>query len=531
MCPFHKEKTPSFTVAPDKQIFKCFGCWIGWNAIKFVMEYEKIDFIDALKLLAQEAGIDLNKLKQYSKTDKENISQKEKYLKINILANKFFQENLKQSEKALNYLKKERKLSDEIINTFELGYAPDSFYKLIDYLKNNWFETQDIIKLWLAKQGSNDIYSFFRNRIIFPIYDHMGNLVAFAGRIINPEDSPKYLNTPETILYDKSKILYGLNIAKNYIKEFEKIIIVEGYMDVIALYRGWFPIWVATCGTALSTKHIKLLKRYTENIVFAFDNDEAGLQATIRWLKIAFENEIYPKSLILPDKYKDLDEFINDWQKLTDDLFKDSFQYVLEKLSNIFDLSSPIDKKKFLNQIFDILFYLYKNDDLSILDFYINIAAKYTNISLESVKTQFFSYLKNQKKINKFEEINKQKQITYSNEEKISALILNEFYKNFDKNNILENIIIKLTDLIEFIPQNNILYKTIFDNLNLDEKEKLKQIQLLWEKHLEEKKALDILKKFILNYIINLWKHLIKTQTDIQNKQKINQILLKIRKI
>jgi len=292
LCPFHSEKTPSFVVSEEKQIFKCFWCWKWWNAITFLREIENLDFYDALKILAEKAGIEL-KTKNFTKNEKE-ISQKDTLLKINKTALNFFHKELFEDENAMNYLQNERKLTKELIVKYKLWYAPKESNKLIKYLEDKWFSKEDILLAGLArKTSSGSIYAFFTNRIMFPVFNSLGDVVAFSWRIFNWETNTwKYVNTPETIIYHKSNILYNYNNAKKTKKDF--LIVVEWYMDVIWLDRLGYDNAVATCWTALTEQHAKLLKRVSNKIVFAFDNDNAGLQASLRWEKLALSLWLYP---------------------------------------------------------------------------------------------------------------------------------------------------------------------------------------------------------------------------------------------
>jgi DNA primase len=238
-CPFHNEKTPSFMVSPSKQIFKCFGCGKGGNVITFVQEIERIDFWDAAKELAKQANIDLTKYQIDPKKHNDRQDEKEKIKRIHKLTQKFFVEQLEKNSSAKTYLKKERKLDEKTIKEFGIGYAPDSHYALTQELKSKGFSDQDIIEASLAKKSptSGDVYAFFRNRITFPIYDTMNNIIGFSARIVDPNDKPKYLNSAEHKAFQKSQVLYGLNRVKQEIKEHDAIFIVEGQMDVIGLAR------------------------------------------------------------------------------------------------------------------------------------------------------------------------------------------------------------------------------------------------------------------------------------------------------
>lgn len=372
LCPFHNEKTPSFMVSDTKQIFKCFGCGKGGNVITFAMEYERADFVDSIKQLAEYANIPLTDF-DYQKNDDFQILKT-----LNQKAVAMFKLNLRQDKKAMDYLTA-RHIDKDLIQERDIWYAKDSYYDLSNQLKKENFTPQSIISSWLAKHGnSGDIFDFFKNRIIFPIKDHIGNFIWFAGRIINPDDTPKYLNISDNILYDKSKTLYGLYQAKQHIKAHDMLIVVEWYMDVIWLSRVWLPVWVATCGTALTNDHFKILKKYTPNIVFLFDNDEAWFQATIRWLKIAYKQDTYPKIVHLPQEYKDVDDLANDDNIILEDKRKifdqpvDGMSWILSSLVSKYDMTNPVEKKKITNELFDIISNI---ADLSILQMYLELIA------------------------------------------------------------------------------------------------------------------------------------------------------------
>lgn len=268
----------------------------------------------------------------------------------------------------------QRKLSQKTIQTFGLGFAPESHFQLIEYMKSNGFQGDQLVQASLARQQQGGEYSsFFRKRIMFPIRDHIGNVVGFAGRALTADDMPKYLNISETSLYDKSKLLYGMHIAKSHLKSFGSLIIVEGYMDVIALFDAGLPIGVATCGTALTAQHAKLLKRHTDKITFSFDTDNAGFEATVRGLKVAYEAELYPTVLLLPKGYKDIDEYVHsdeDYKTylLDPNTRQDGFLFLISKLMSNHDIKNPVERKKIQNICFDVLVAL---QDYSIMMMYI----------------------------------------------------------------------------------------------------------------------------------------------------------------
>ncbi len=536
LCPFHKEKTPSFTVAPDKQIYKCFWCGAGGNAIKFLMEVERIDYPEAIKILSKQANVDLSKYNYGEAKDQKLVSQKEKAKLINKKVLQFFRENFTKSDTAQKYLYENRNLTDEIINSFELWFAPDSNYELTKTLKNSWFTDDEIIALGLGRKwNTGDLYSFFRNRIMFPIYDHMSNVVAFAGRAMKPDDMPKYINTTETILYDKSKVLYGLNVAKNYIKDFWKIIFVEWYMDVIWFHRAWIPIAVASCGTSLTPGHIALAKRYSTNFIFAFDNDEAGFNATLRAMELAYQNEIYPEILSLPKWTKDFDEYVNnefEWQKIDRDvknlnkiwfMIYDWFDFILDKLLAKNSINSPTWRKNLLSAIFGIIADI---RDYSIISLFIEKIAKKIWIDDTNLLNQFKLF---QKDKNRFRQIKKDSKKDEDKNYYLCAI----FFKDFIWQNDL-NVSLYSSFIIENINafNNPLLLKILEDKIDLDQKEKILESQLWREKQFEgltSDKKNQIVINYLKKYINDNVKFLIK-QTDLSNDQK-NDIIKKIREM
>jgi len=315
-CPFHNEKTPSFLVSRDKQIFKCFGCGKGGDIFSFVMEMEGVEFKEALRILAGKAGITLKK------EDPKFTSKRNNVLDCLDSASRFFYQvllNASHAKNALDYLKK-RQINDDTIDLFKLGYAPNTWDSLYNALRKKGFYANDIESagLIIKKQQSNDYYDRFRNRIMFPIQDINGNVIGFSGRILESEqeniDAAKYINTPQTIAYDKSKILYGLDKAKQEIRKNDLAVLVEGQMDVIACHQAEFKNTIASSGTALTAEQIKIIKRYTNNIALSFDMDEAGKTAAKRAVELALAADMNIKIINIPEA-KDPDECIRNNSK------------------------------------------------------------------------------------------------------------------------------------------------------------------------------------------------------------------------
>jgi DNA primase len=311
-CPFHNEKSPSFMVQPEKQFWHCFGCGKGGDIFSFVQEMEGLDFSEALKLLASRAGVQLS---TYS--SEVNKSQKNRIIEINSKAANFYHHFLLEipaSQGAREYLQR-RGLSAETIIDWQIGFIPDQWDLLIKYLLAKGTSIDDLLAAGLAikKEGGNSYYDRFRGRIMFPIWDAHGNAVGFTGRVLveTERSGGKYVNTPQTLVFDKSRILYGLNKAKTEIKAKDQTVLVEGQMDVIACHQAGMKNVVASSGTALTLEQIKLLKRYSNNIAIAFDADAAGQNAAKRGIDIALEQGMSIKIIQIPTGAgKDADECI-----------------------------------------------------------------------------------------------------------------------------------------------------------------------------------------------------------------------------
>ncbi len=317
LCPFHTEKTPSFTVSPAKQIFHCFGCGAGGDIFTFLLQYENLTFPEALSMLAKKAGVTLKS----SGKSKARTGEKEKFLNMHKDARYFFQQHLEKNSGALDYLKR-RGIDSDTQKSFSLGYAPKSWNALLTYLTRKGYKPETINKAGLAVQGSKGHYDTFRERIIFPIHDLRGEVVAFGGRAVNGGE-PKYLNSPETLIFNKRRVLYGLERAKDSIKKTGYTMFMEGYLDVITAHIHGFTSAVAPLGTAITQEHGKLIKRFTEDVIIVFDSDQAGIKAAGSAANILLESGINVKILSVPDK-EDPDSFLRKkgkgaFQKLLED--------------------------------------------------------------------------------------------------------------------------------------------------------------------------------------------------------------------
>lgn len=357
LCPFHSEKTPSFTVFSRTNSFYCFGCGSGGDAITFVMKAENLDYPSAVEFLASRAGITIPQDK--NELSNMGMSRKRVY-EMNLAAAKFFRENLFDKNvggDALNYFVGTRRLSMSTVKRFGLGYAPNNFWALTNHMRKLGFSEQELIDGFLCgrSQKSGKLYDYFRNRVIFPIIDVTGNIIAFGGRVMD-DSKPKYLNTSDTPGFKKSKNLFALNFAKNHCSE--QLILCEGYMDVIALHAAGFENAVATLGTALTQEQARMLTKYTKKVVLLYDSDEAGQRATDRAIKILAEVGMDVRILKL-NGAKDPDEYI---RKFGADRFRallgesrTGFDFKVSRALAGLDLQIPDERIKASKAICDII--------------------------------------------------------------------------------------------------------------------------------------------------------------------------------
>lgn len=348
-CPFHNEKTPSFLVSPDKQIFHCFGCGEGGNTLSFLMKYERLDFKEAIKILAEHAGITIHL--HDSTDDKEKLFTTELY-RIMEIACSFYQEFLiKAADQQLKKYLASRQLNHEALRNIRIGLAPNDWSRLLDMLRSKGINIKLIEKagLIIAKE-SGGYYDRFRNRLIIPIHDVRNRIVAFGARALDDTDKgPKYINSPETPIYTKGKTLFGLHFAKDSIREKDYAVIVEGYFDVITPLQHEYTNIVASSGTALTPDQIRLLKRYSQNTVVVFDSDKAGQLATLRSLELFLEEEMNVRIVDLPKGYDPdllVRKFgIDKFQELVDNSLS-IFDYKLKILNTLHDKSKIEEKTK-----------------------------------------------------------------------------------------------------------------------------------------------------------------------------------------
>ena len=386
-CPFHSEKTASFTVSPERQIWHCFGCSKGGDVFKFLMDFENIDFSESLKILAEKSGVKLSKPVFRNEAEK----RRDAIYGMNSLAAQFYNYLLTKhpaGKNALAYLTQKRKVSLELINTFMLGFAPENGSPLTSYLlrKKKYFD-QDLILAGLSIRRGGNLYDFFRGRIIFPIMDARGNVIAFSGRTLNDENGPKYVNTRETPVYIKGDSLFGINLAKDEIKKEKKAILVEGEFDVISAFKEGIKNIVAVKGTALTDNQIKLLKRYSPKISFCFDTDPAGTEAQRRSIQL-IENEGVQASVIIPPLGKDPDELLNDNPLLFKKAVKNDiniYDFIIDSASSTIDKKTAEGKTLILEKT---LPYLAQIENEVVKEHYFKKLASNLDSSLESVLKQ-----------------------------------------------------------------------------------------------------------------------------------------------
>lgn len=387
LCPFHNEKTPSFSVSPSKGIFHCFGCGVGGDVISFIMQKEGLSYPEAIKFLADKLGI----LVETNEVNKEKYEHRKKLFEINNEAKLFYYKNLLINDIPKDYIKK-RNLNNNLINKFIIGYA-DGKNSLYRHLLQKGYQKDDIIEVGLINQDEKgNVYDKFRNRLMFPIIDIRGNVIGFGGRAL-ADSRAKYMNSPQSLAYDKSKNVYGVSNLKNSTKV-GKIILVEGYMDVISLTNYGFDYAIASLGTSLTHDQAKLIKRYCKNIYICYDGDSAGQKATSRAIEIFKEQDISPNIIVIPDNM-DPDDYIKQYgnesfNRLIDNAM-DSVIYEYKKILQKYDIN---DVKEKIQLIDDLTTLLSKLDREVIRDEYIKRFSDDLNIEYVSLKKDVYNKLK-----------------------------------------------------------------------------------------------------------------------------------------
>jgi len=479
LCPFHKEKTPSFTVSPDKQIYKCFGCGQGGSVVQFVSKLENLDFKETLEHLAEKANIDLSKYEVNGdfKDGKKEI--KDTIERINKGAARYFYEALTEQLKEPNsplkaYLLK-RQLDKNTIVKFGLGFGSKKSETLVQHLTKLGYTKDEILSSGVvSKNMRGEIYENFASRLIFPILDTRDRVIGFGGRVLD-NSLPKYVNSPENAFYHKGSNLYGLNVAKK--EKLNEIIIVEGYMDTVALHKSGITNAVASLGTALTEKQAKLLKKYAPTIVISYDQDGAGQAATLRAIDILGKEDLKVKVLKLDhDDVKDPDEYINKYgQDHFVNCVKNSIsavEYKISRLEGLLDKNDFEQKLEFLTGVAQILAGL-KNDIEQ--EMYIDLVAKKYNVSRDAIKSEIDKRTKKEvKRENKIQLNEKTSQNILSlrkkQEEYIIALVFTKDKK------IINNVINRFSKYDFEYEDTRKLFETLKE---LNDKEDLSKVNLL----------------------------------------------------
>lgn len=386
LCPFHSEKTPSFSVSPDKQLYHCFGCGEGGSVLTFVMKIQNLDFVEGIKFLADRAHIALPEPDMSESVDK-HFKKKQRLISANTYAAKFFYNtlvNTPHGEVARNYFSA-RAILPKTASQFGLGFAPDSRSMLLEHLKPLGFSENELVDFGLAIIKDNKYIDKFRNRVMFPIIDVRGNVIGFGGRVMD-DSKPKYLNSPETVAFNKRLNLFALNLAKN--KKSDTLILVEGYMDVISLHQVGINNTVATLGTALTEEQARLISRYAKNVILCYDTDEAGVKATMRAIDIFSKTECRVKVLSLMDS-KDPDEFIKAHGGGSEaflDAVKKAIPATMFRINTMkrqYDIDNNIDDKiSFISEAAKILL---STNNMVEVDAYADMLSKQYDIKKESV--------------------------------------------------------------------------------------------------------------------------------------------------
>ncbi len=422
LCPFHSEKTPSFTVYPADNSFYCFGCGAGGDAITFIRKRENLDYPDAVEFLAKRAGITIVRDERTPISNKPKFDR-QRMLQMNVDAAKYYNKCLfsdnPEARAALSYFTENRGLSVATIKHFGLGYAPDSFNLFSRYMLSKGYTYDELVAGFLCgKSDKGGYYDAFRNRVMFPIIDVSGNVIAFGGRVMD-NSVPKYKNSSDTPVFKKSRNLFALNFARHYCSE--TLILCEGYMDVIAMHAAGFENAVATLGTAITAEQARLISRYTKKVIISYDADEAGQKAAMRAIKLLSEVGVDVTILKVPDA-KDPDEYI---KRFGSDKFrrlltesKSQFDYNLENILSRYDINLPQEKIKALHEAEKLISETYSSAER---DIYIKIVSKIFEVDSKSLKSDVDRIISKASAARRKDESNKVRQDTIGYSDKVNT--------------------------------------------------------------------------------------------------------------
>lgn len=539
ICPFHDDHNPSMSISPEKQIYTCFVCGASGNVFNFVMNYEKISFIQAVKKVADASGITLNISNDFTKKNEESKYQKE-YKMFDII-NKYYQNNIKTvyGKSAIKYLNK-RNITDEIIKEFGIGLSLNDNVagKL---LKSKGYSDEELTEIGICGKKDNFLYDIFRNRIMFPLEDINGNTVGFSGRIYNGEDENKYVNSKESVIFKKGNLLYNYKKAFNYARDKKQIIVVEGFMDVIRLYTIGIKNVVATMGTAITKQHADLIKKLSKNVVLCFDGDKAGEKATKSALEALENVGLSPKIIRLEDNLDPDDYIIKKGEKAFLNHLKNamtSFSFKIDISKNNADFT---DFKGISNYINDVALELEKIDDKIVFELTIKKIAKETGVDYDTILS-----LINKRDKKEFKIIDKPKAKYKDKYEKAEEYLIYYMLKNVDaillyqnevsylENKVLSKIAIKILDFYEKNHYINLTDFTLFltdDNVLINEVLRIDSLDL--PSDINNDIIMDYIKTIdegILKRQINRVKENISKETNVAKKVVLLEKLAELKK-
>lgn len=539
ICPFHDDHNPSMSISPEKQIYTCFVCGASGNVFNFVANYEKVNFVSAVKKVAQKAGInlDINVKDDYKPQD----TKYDKYYKMFDITNKYYQNNIKSvyGKKAIEYLHN-RKINDDIINEFEIGLSMND-NNVSKLLEKKGYDVNELIDIGLCGKKDNFIYDIFRNRIMFPLYNLDGKPVGFSGRIYNGEKDSKYVNSKESIIFKKGNLLYNYHRALSHAREKHQIIVVEGFMDVIRLYTIGIKNVVATMGTAITKEHANLLMKLSKNIVLCFDGDKAGEKATISALDALEKIGITPKIIRLED---DLDP--------DDYIIKKGSDAYLTHLNNpmssvVFKINIDKSKTNF-NDYNEISTYLKsvskeleKIDDKVVYELTVNKLSKETGVSCDTINDMVKSMPKNEIKV-----ITKRTSLKKDKYQKAEEYLVHYMLRNVDAVLIYQNNVSYLNDpilskiamqILEFYEINRYINITDFTVFLEDKTDLIEKSLIIDDLRLPDEVNVDILMDYvktidegILKREIEKTKKQIKEEMDVAKKISLTEKLRNLKK-
>jgi len=463
-CPFHNEKTPSFTVNQERQIYHCFGCGANGDVFSFVQEYDKLDFLSAVQFLADRTGVKI----VYNNSDIKNKDSKDILLNINNDAASFYHNNLLNSDSGklcMDYLKK-RSLSSDILKEFQIGFSPNGWEELLSKALKKGYKLEDIEKAGLSakskRSGKVKYYDRFRNRLMFPICDTLGRVIGFSGRTLEDKrKEAKYINSPETLIFHKSSVLFAFDKARKAIVENKLAIVVEGQIDAIRCHSSGLKNVIASQGTALTDQHAKIIKRYADEVVLIFDSDAAGIKAALASSKLFIENELSVRIVALPDG-EDPDSLIikfgiDEFKKLIDEALP-ALNYLIKEVKNNEDQKTVVGRKRLRNEIMNFINKCpsesWKEEMIIEASRIINISARSLTKDIEDIKEKKVSEKNNQDlhfvnqdgSLYPLEELDLLSYVIHYNDE-VKSLIINYLPWNLITNKDCQSLIKKAIDL------------------------------------------------------------------------------------